>query len=170
MRTRAGRNESPGSLNRMAEKDLCLEKIEGEWEISLKEKAFPVSAQILKELVKYLQICGEIPEDWNPVIKKRIGFLEKKLDSMNWKDAAAAITAIKYARKRLNTRDQRTEYGRHFGRNASVSDTERARVTRTLDSSFLASLTRSVVAFTDSLDDDDEPSGDDLDTGGPQLD
>jgi len=152
----------------MAAEDPCLTKIEKSWKEASHLKRFKDCGKILRLLVNYLAVCGELPEAWSPVVKKRIVFLEKKLDSLGLRESESVIRDIKYARQRLSGRS--VEYGKHFAAGAEVPRAERHRAARTLDSPFLARLTRPVVAFTDPLDVIDEPGGDDLGVTGPELD
>lgn len=143
----------------MVHKDLCLAKIEKSWDECYSSKKWVFCSDVLRSLVKYLSVHAKIPTEFNPVIKKRIAFLEKKLDSVSFSDSRKIIDAIKYARQRIDSSGDGPQRGGKF--KAAISSAERDRVTGALDSGFLAGLKRPVVAFSDTSDDPDEPGGND---------
>jgi hypothetical protein len=151
----------------MANKDLCLARIEKSWGECQKNREWVFCAEVLRSLVKYLSVQAKIPLEYNAAVKKRIAMLEKKLDSMTFSDSRKVIDAIKYCRSRLNTTNDGPVRGGKF--KTAISATERTRVTGTLDTGFLQNLKRPVVAFTDLADDSDELGGNDLVLDQPRL-
>src|SRR5215472_7034335 len=138
----------------MTDKDPCLDAINKFWDLSRKKKDWAGCAESLNLWVKYLSVCGQIPAEYNSLARKRIALLEKKLISLKFTLAKKVIDAIKYARKRLNTADIGPVRGGKF--KTAVTDTDRARVARTLDTGFLAALKRPTVAYSNPDDDLDE--------------
>ena len=144
--------------------DPCLEAIDKFWEASKKEKNWPACAQSLRLWLKYLSVSGKIPHEYNGSARKRIAILEKTLKDLKFDTAKQVIDAIKYARSRIDTSNDGPARGGKF--KSSVSDTERSRVTRTLDTGFLADLKRPTVAYSDPDHSFDEPGGNDR---GPEF-
>jgi len=138
----------------MTDKDPCLVAINKFWEASRKNKDWGACADSLHLWINYLSVCGQIPAEYNGTARKRIALLEKKLISLKFTLAKKVIDAIKYARKRINTADSGPIRGGKF--KTAVTETDRNRITRTLDTGFLAALKRPTVAYSGSSDDLDE--------------
>ena len=151
----------------MTDKDPCLAAINKFWDLSRKKNDWAGCAESLHMWVKYLSVCGQIPAEYNGTARKRIAFLEKKLISLKFTLAKKVIDAIKYARKRINTADTGPIRGGKF--KTAVTETDRNRITRTLDTAFLAHIKRPTVAYSDPDDDLDELRDHGGGPGGPEL-
>jgi hypothetical protein len=151
----------------MATGDPCLAAIDKFWETSRKGKDYPACAESLRLWLKYLTVSGKIPVEYNKSARKRIAFLEETLKSLEFQTAAKVIDAIKYARNRIDTSSEGPARGGKF--KSSVTDTERNRVARALDTGFLANLKRPTVAYSDPSNRDDEFGGDDRSPVLPRL-
>jgi len=151
----------------MPDKDPCLAAINKFWDLSRKKNDWSGCAESLHMWVKYLSVSGQIPAEYNGTARKRIALLEKKLISLKFTLAKKVIDAIKYARKRLNTSDTGPVRAGKF--KTAVSNTDRDRITRTLDTGFLTHLKRPAVAYSVPDDDLDELRSHNRGPDGPEL-
>src|SRR5215469_12440859 len=151
----------------MTDKDPCLEAINKFWKASEKNKDWTGCADSLHLWVNYLSVSGQIPLEYNGMARKRIALLEKILISLKFVPAKKVIDAIKYARKRINTSDNGPVRAGKF--KTAVSNTDRDRITRTLDTGFLTDLKRPAVAYSVPDDDLDELRSHNRGPDGPEL-